>query len=113
MKRIEKIFEEKASLIDAIKETNSRSGKILSLHERPLILSIDYDFSNQKLIETIGERNNWDILPAYDGENALHLFNKHVNELSFVFLQNRIPLIGGFELSHYFLERKNILSRSL
>lgn len=64
---------------------------------KPLVLIVDDDIKSVKLIDSIISPNNYEVLKAYNGKDALNILEENPN-IDLILLDVMMPDIDGFEV---------------
>jgi len=80
------------SKTDSKKELNNTNG--MGASNSPIILVAEDEMSNFKLIEAILKRNNYEVVRAENGEEAVEMC-KHNANISLVLMDIRMPIMDG------------------
>lgn len=66
-------------------------------NDRPVVLIVDDEISNVKLLDSILSPNNYEILKAYNGKEALDILDQNPS-IDLIVLDVMMPDIDGFEV---------------
>ena len=74
--------------------------KFHSANGRRLVLVADDEFINREILRNLLEQNEYDVISANDGAEALTMIRDNREELSLVLLDLKMPVMGGMEVIH-------------
>lgn len=72
------------------------------------ILIVDDDQKTRVLLKTYLEKNQYEVIVAFNGESFIAEFNNHINQLSLVILDVMLPDTDGFSLCKIVRQRSNV-----
>ena len=72
-------------------------GPAQSLTYREKILVADDDFFNLDIIKNFAAQLGIDCLTAKNGKEAIQIYEKHIDEISIILLDNEMPILNGIE----------------
>jgi len=72
------------------------------------ILIVDDDQKTRVLLKTYLEKNQYDVILAFNGESFTAEFNSNINQLSLVILDVMLPDTDGFSLCKIVRQRSNV-----
>lgn len=75
------------------------------IKDKPVVLIVDDEISNVKLLDSILSLNNYEILKAYNGKEALEILEQNPN-IDLVVLDVMMPDIDGFEVCSTIKKKK-------
>jgi|GEM_PF-4416991 len=95
--------QEEKLYFDNVLKVNSKSGTTTSI-EKPMLLVAEDSPDNYKLFYHFLQ-SQYDIIHAWDGEEAVELYDKHSEEIETILMDIRMPVIDGYEATRQIRKR--------
>jgi len=86
-------------------ETGLPDSSALGVYQRTVLVADD-DVMTLKLIRMLLQRQSYEVLTAFDGQEALEISRKHQGTIDLLITDVEMPKLNGIALSRYLLEER-------